>query len=471
MSRIVRKVLLALAVSPAIIAAGQLATREPGIRVHPSHTPGSRGARLQGVVADGRSLFVTKFTVHDGAGRPSATGDSKPTFREPIPLGPLRVAGPDASACSSCHNDPVVGGSGDFVANVFVGAQFSDPPTRSTDVESTSERNTIGLFGSGAIELLAREMTEDLRGQLNQAVQRARMSKTDVRQALSSKGVRFGSITARPDGTYDGADIQGVDVDLVVKPFGSKGVVISLREFSINALNHHHGIQAVERFGPERTGLADFDSDGIAQEFTIGQVSALTLFQAGLPAPKVAPQEFEARRGRYASGLAAFKAVGCADCHVPALPLRSRTFVEPNPYNRPGNALPSDIGTVALELEVGTLPTGLYRATDGSTWVAAFSDLRRHVIADDGDPFFGNEVKKQDNVPVREFLTSKLWDAATSAPYGHRGDCTTVGEAVAHHAGEARASREAFLALPAARQQALVDFVTLLGGGHYGAKP
>lgn len=429
------------------------------------------GSSLQRVVVDGRSLFVTKFTVHDGAGRPSATGDSKPTFRVPVTVGSLRVAGPDASACSSCHNDPVVGGSGDFVANVFVGAQFSDPPTRSTELEATSERNTIGLFGSGAIELLAREMTEDLRGQLALAVQRARRSGTNEHQDLASKGVKFGSLTARPDGTYDGTRIQGVDVDLVVKPFGSKGVVISLREFSINALNHHHGIQAVERFGPERTGLADFDGDGISEEFSIGQVTALTLFQAGLPAPKVAAKEFDARTGRYAKGLAAFKAVGCTDCHVPALPLRSRRFLEPNPYNRPGNALPEDIGTVALDLEVGALPTGLYRTKDGTTWVAAFSDLRRHVIADDEDPFFGNEVKKQDNVPVREFMTSKLWDAATSAPYGHRGDCTTVGEAVAHHAGDARASRAAFLALPASKQQVIVDFVTLLGGGPYSAKP
>lgn len=471
MPRVVRRVLLALAVSPAFLAAGQLATDERSIHVHPEHKAGIQGKAIDGLVRDGRTLFTAKFTRLDGAGRPSSTGDSKPTFREPVPFGPLRVAGPDASACSSCHNEPVAGGSGDFVANVFVGAQFSDPPTHSTEVEATSERNTIGLFGSGAIELLAREMTEDLRGQLAAAVRRAKATQTEVRQELESKGVKFGSLTARPDGSYDGTRIEGVDVDLVVKPFGSKGVAVSLREFTINALNHHHGIQAVERFGPERTGLDDFDGDGVLSEFTIGQVTALTLFQAALPAPRVAAKEFAPRTGRYEQGLAAFRAVGCADCHVPALPLRSREFSEPNPYNRPGNALPEDIGALRMPLEVGSLPTGLFRKKDGTLWVAAFSDLRRHVIADVEDPFFGNEVRKQDNVPVREFLTSKLWDAATSAPYGHRGDCMTVGEAVAHHAGEARSSREAFLALPAARQQAVVDFVKLLGGGELNAKP
>ena len=43
--------------------------------------------------------------------------------------------------------------------------------------------------------------------------------------------------------------VAGVNADLVVRPFHQKGVVVSLREFTNNAYNHHHGIQSVERFG------------------------------------------------------------------------------------------------------------------------------------------------------------------------------------------------------------------------------
>lgn len=45
---------------------------------------------------------------------------------------------------------------------------------------------------------------------------------------------------------------------LVIRPFHQAGRVVSLREFSNNAFNHHHGIQSSERFG------AGTDPDGAA---------------------------------------------------------------------------------------------------------------------------------------------------------------------------------------------------------------
>src|SRR5207249_3220465 len=83
---------------------------------------------------------------------------------------------------------------------------------------------------------------------------------------LSTKGVAFGSITANPDGALDTSKVYGVDRDLIIKPFHQKGVVRSVREFTVNAFNHHHGMQAVERFGIARTGTADFDGDGVEDE-------------------------------------------------------------------------------------------------------------------------------------------------------------------------------------------------------------
>jgi hypothetical protein len=128
-------------------------------------------------------------------------------------------------------------------------------------------------------------MTRDLQQQRSEGLREAKRRGADLEVKLGSKGVSFGSIIARPDGTFDATRIEGIDPDLVLKPFGAKGVVISLREFTTNALNQHSGMQTLERFGWERTGSSDFDEDGVKTELTEGQLSALTLFQASLPAP------------------------------------------------------------------------------------------------------------------------------------------------------------------------------------------
>ena len=109
----------------------------------------------------GEQLFVAKFNKLDGQGRPGATGNGVPSKRE-IGSAPdfVRTSSPESNSCAGCHNDPRAGGAGDFVANVFVLAQVKDPVT--FDVREADERNTLGMMGSGAIELLAREMTADL---------------------------------------------------------------------------------------------------------------------------------------------------------------------------------------------------------------------------------------------------------------------------------------------------------------------
>ena len=59
----------------------------------------------------------------------------------------------------------------------------------------------------------------------------------------------------------------------------------SLRQFTINALNHHHGMQADERFGARWTGTDDFDGDGKSGEISAADISAMVAWQATLPAP------------------------------------------------------------------------------------------------------------------------------------------------------------------------------------------
>ena len=444
-------------------ASGQHLWDPPAIDVFPEHDGVRQGKQtLEGFVADGRRLFITAFNVMDGAGRPTATGDSKPTIRAPVGASFHRIAGPDANSCAGCHNQPFIGGSGDFAANVFVGAHFTDPPTDHILPAITSERNTTNLFGTGAIEMVAREMTSDLHDLREEAILRAAAAHADVSVALATKGVSFGVLVARADGSLDMDGVRGVDFDLVVKPFGVKGVAVSLREFTIFALNQHHGIQATERFGWPRTGTDDFDGDGVTNEFTVGQVSALTVFQSSLPAPGRAAYRRDVDVQIARLGEQRFGEIGCATCHVPRLPLRSLWFLEPSPYNRPGAVVPSDIGgQVAVPLPFAA-DTALARDAEGNPYVAAYTDLKRHVICDDDDPFFCNERRRQDFVPTDQFLTTKLWDAGTSAPYGHRGDLSTLSEAIVHHSGEAKDARRAFLALPDREKTAVVLFLRSL---------
>jgi hypothetical protein len=105
----------------------------------------------------GEEIFAARWTKLDGQGRPGATGAGTPTKRDPShDPGFIRTSGTDSTSCADCHNQPTVGGAGGFVANVFVLAQNLDPVTDSVSPDFSDERNTLGMNGSGAIEMLAR---------------------------------------------------------------------------------------------------------------------------------------------------------------------------------------------------------------------------------------------------------------------------------------------------------------------------
>ena len=102
------------------------------------------------------------------------------------------------------------------------------------------------------------------------------------------------------------------------------------------------------------------------------------------------------------------------------------------------------------------------RTRTGKVQVHAYTDLKRHVICDDGHPIYCNETLVQAGVPTDQFLTRKLWDAGSSAPYGHRGNLTTLTEAILAHGGEANGSRAAFEALAPMDQARIVEFLKSL---------
>jgi len=445
----------------------------PVIGAHVNQTDIDSGLiTLNALRESGRLLFEARFNRLDGQGRPGSTGGGAPRG-----LGQpafIRTSAPDSNSCAGCHNQPAVGGAGDFVANVFVLAQTLDPVTESIDDTHSNERNTLGMYGAGPIEMLAREMSAQLIAIRDAASQAARQTGTAVSRPLTAKGVSFGSITVLPDGRVDPSAIEGVDWDLIVKPFHQKGAVVSLREFSNNAMNHHHGMQSVERFGDS----IDADLDGVVNELTVGDITAVTVYQASLPIPVENLAQEPSRRMAALFGEQLFTSTGCGGCHVPALKLDSRFFSEPNPYNPPGNLAPRELPrSFSWDMtDQGPQPR-LERDGVGAI-VRAFTDLKRHNLCDADFYFYCNEKVPQGTLagfapagsftlsppprPTQQFLTRKLWDAGNSDPYGHRGDLTTLTDAIYYHGGEARAARDAFFALPEQWQAAVIEFLKSL---------
>ncbi len=418
----------------------------------------------QTLIRAGRLFFETRFTVLDGAGRPGATGAGDPTRRPLVNAKQfLRTSGPDSNSCAGCHNQPEAGGSGDIVANVFVGAQEREPVLLSISPEFSAERGTPEMHGSGIIELLAREMTADLLNIRTTSIERARFEKSLIRLPLITKGVHFGFITAYSDGTVNVTEVDGVDKDLIIRPWSQKGVVTSLRTFSVTALNHHHGIQATERFGLRRTGSLDFDRDGVEDEFTEGDVTALVLFQATLPVPVEARPTNPSRAATAEKGKRLFDEIHCANCHRPSLILNSPVYSEPGAYNLEGTLRQSEVRE-PIKVDLTKLPWSnrLEQTVNGQVIVHAYTDLKRHRIADSAEPFFANERVSQGFAPTDEFITRRLWGVGSTAPYGHRGDLTTLNEAILRHGGEAHSARLGYEALSSSDKAVLIEFLKTL---------
>ena len=423
-----------------------------------------RDWRIEDWIAFGKMLFEAKFTVEDGAGRPFSTSSAVPGSRPaPAEKSFVRTGGPDANSCLDCHNSPVSGGAGGFVANVFIAPQDVEFDFESIGAELSMERGTTALQGAGLLETLAVEMTRDLHRSRDEALEKAYSAGRAAEVRLETKGVDFGRLVARPDGTLDVSGVEGVHPDLIVRPFSQKAVSTSLREFTVTSLNVHFGMQATERFGARWTGGDDFDGDGHPDEIKGGDVTALTLFQATLPPPILQTYEDPQARRFRDEGRALFGRIGCETCHVPELPLESTFFAEPNPYNPAGNLRVAE-DSRRMKVDLAKMPgfSRLKRDKKGRWLVPAFTDLKRHLIADRRKRHFANEIITQKFVPRERFRTAPLWGVGSTAPYGHRGDLTTLREAILHHGGAAAESSDAFAALAEEDRRRVIFFLQSL---------
>jgi Di-haem oxidoreductase, putative peroxidase len=481
---------------------------------------------LHKLIEYGAQLFNAKFTIQEGAGRPLTKGNglplSDPSSKLVFPRNFDRISSPDANSCSGCHNAPVAGAGGDRVTEVFVLAQRFDHltfdpmdpiPTRGGRDElgrsvtmdtATNDRKTIGMNGSGFVEMLARQMTADLQAERDATPPGSTCQMPQGGARLKSKGISFGCLTHNPNGTWDISKVEGLAApslatsgttppSLIIRPLHQVGNVISIRQFSNNAFNHHHGMQSEERFGLG----TDPDGDDFKNELTTADLTAVSLFQATLPVPgRVIPNDPAVERANLA-GEALFNKVGCGTCHAtlsltsgnnPGLPGHPGwIYFEPNPYNpatgpnSPNLLLgptnyPVSAPALTVDLTSAALPLPRLRPNaQGIVMVEAYTDLKLHDMHDISisDPMKDPECEPLDqNQPAGspgffagncKFITRKLWGFYNQGgAFMHHGKFTTAREAVEAHHGEAEDSRGKFEQLSPEKQDAVIEFLKSL---------
>jgi hypothetical protein len=439
--------------------------RTPGTAVYLIKRDPARSIRR------GRQLFQRKFTAEQGVG-PRVSRSSTGDIRQQRALG----AGL-ADSCASCHGRPR--GSAGFGGDVATRPDSRDAPH---------------LFGLGLKEMLADEITADLRAirerALREAAGRPRCRRRDcaprpVTARLVSKGISFGSLTAYPDGTVDTAKVEGVDPDLRVRPFFHHGETISIREFAIGAFQAEMGLQAgdpvlcaatdpvapapaaspagfrydprLDRFErPPGCDAGDPDDDGVHDELDPAVIDHMEFYLLNYFKPALGAQTPRTRRGR-----ARLDELGCTGCHVADLVIRSdRRVADVETLHDPVRGVFNRLfATVeprfAIVPERGRPPL-LLPAAEPFVVRNVFTDFKRHDL---GPAFHEREY---DGTLHTRFLTAPLWGVGTSAPYGHDGRSINLEEVILRHGGEAQRSRDAFARLGESARRELLDFLATL---------
>jgi mono/diheme cytochrome c family protein len=450
-------------------------------------------------IESGADLFHTPFNGLDGVG--IARGPKGAGVNRFVPVG---TPGPSVQTCGECHNAPFPSSSG-----LAHSALARDP--KGQGKPPFNVRSVRSLFGDGLLQMLAEEMTEELQAARDRAATAAKASPgKPVSEPLVSKGTQFGTITATVSAagavTYDVSKLGGVDPDLVVRPFGWKGDTASLRGFSAEVSMRGMGMQPEELLWkiPEAEKTPDFDGDGVVRELSVGDVTAMTVYNAALATPVelerlgslgyVQPPTAE-EKALIVKGSALFASAGCASCHTPAMHLAQTRFEEPtargngnyydhalakhDPNYDPKRPFAFDV----LKDMGNPLPEA---DPKGGVVVRLYSDMRRHAmgrgLADPAGPsdsatadldpvkFNGKPVM----IPADQFLTAVLWGVGNTGPWLHDNRAGSLREAVLLHGedappaagapgrSDAQEARDAFKALAPADQNALVTFLSSL---------
>jgi di-heme oxidoreductase (putative peroxidase) len=402
----------------------------------------------------GRQLFQRKFTHLQGQGPNEGDGTGNLDTDNAIGAGL-------SDSCALCHGRPR--GSAGIGGNV---------PTR------PDSRDAPHLFGLGLREMLADEITSDLRDIRTQAVVLAVKSGHSVTMRLTSKGISYGFITAYPSGTVDYSRISGVDSDLRVKPFFAEGSTISIREFVVTAMHRELGLEindpdlakasAGERVVTPAGMVLDGRLDKITppppRDIESGQYNLdpavadhLEFYLLNYFKPGLGKQDATTQHGRVV-----FNRIGCSSCHISDLAIEHDRRVADvqtvyDPVNGNFNSLFATATALVKKIDDGSgHPPRLKPQGNPFLVQNIFTDLKRHDL---GPNFY---ERNYNGTLQKQFLTRALWGIGTKSSFGHDGRSITLDDVILRHGGEAQASRDAYAKLTERDSDALQKFLKSL---------
>lgn len=414
---------------------------------------------------------------------------------------PTRATGPNGEACNVCHLTETIGGAGD--GSGPAGLNVIRDPMHSMSPGSFINRNTPHLFGMAGPQLAAEEMTADLKRIVDKTTKAVCYSGHYQKTArLKTKGVDFGYVVVTGPCPYPQVDIyaDGISDDLIVRPFQWKGTDLSIRTFSRGAFHGEMGMDPVELTGDG----VDGDFDGVVDEISIADVTAMVVYLAAQPRPTtlielddlrdtlvadfgadglheadelLLPDLTHAERQEIARGEYIFEYIGCAGCHKPSMKVKNVIFSSPSespdyrddvfPAGQPGidpadavtfdmtADLPDNIITVGdtVVAHLGVFETDKH----GNAIVRMFGDLKRH----DMGPRLAENIDEE-GTGASVWMTKELWGLGSTAPYLHDGRATTIEEAIIEHGGDAAGEQQKFAALSDDDQNAVLAFLNNL---------
>lgn len=351
------------------------------------------------------------------------------TFDAAAGLGPLF----NSDACAECHEDPVVGGTGDEIELHASAGRFDSQPRivvaahRPTVLQPFDPDATCDLLVERGGPVFQRQVTEALAAALG--IDREPVpAAADTAQRTSPDLFGFGLLDAVSDGEIlrradpEDANRDGISgrpnhfVDGRLGRFGRKAFVPTLAEFNAGAFPVEMGITVPQI--PEEGTIGGLPIPPGVDPLPEPELDAAAVGAANAFVRFLAPPPYERPRGAARTGERVFEQLRCDACHVPAL--------------RTG---PSDVRALSHRR------------------VRAYTDLLLH----DMGPALA-DICLGEASPA-EFRTEPLMGLRFAARFLHDGRAASLEEAVTMHAGEAARARDAFLALPESRRQALLAFL------------
>lgn len=399
--------------------------REPEHTVEQREEP--QGGRL------GKVLFEHQWQTNDSL----SAGDG---------LGPVF----NARACSDCHSQGGVGGSGPSERNVLtfevrptpgephgqsgvvhtfaidpscqeneevlrrrypplnVGTRADDGANETAghfDPLQLASVNTPTLFGAGLIERISPQAIQDNR----------------IRRLLACTAKEFES-------KFDSIPVGRMRVllDGRVGKFGWKAQVATLREFVARACATELGLGNPLMEQDRPLGKPDYPS--VKRDLDGEQFAALVAFVNALARPRETLPSDVNKRAQAVRGKQLFGAIGCATCHTPDLGGLKGVY--------------SDFLLYVLE-PPGSPEGGLYQE-----------------MAQEPPP--GLLPLREGHALPEEWKTPPLWGVADSAPYFHDGKSPTLSDAIFRHRGEAASVTQAYQRLSHEDQEAIIVFLKTL---------